>query len=183
MNNGIFKNRALDIKGKILKNKFVLIVIAVGLIFILLPTGGGSGGSPEPRATAEAPDFSLREQEQKIAEALSKIDGAGRVSVVLTLKTGGEQVLATDSSGSSKRTKGETGEDTAQASETTVIVSAGGQTENPVTVKYIYPEFKGALIVAEGAGDATVRLELVQAVAGLTGLKSDKITVLKMKKS
>ena len=182
MNNGNFKNRAADIKGKLLKNKFVLIVIAVGLIFILLPTGGGAGSVPEPRA-AEITDFSLKEQERKIAEALSKIDGAGSVSVVLTLKTGGEQVLATDSEGSSKYAKGENGENTVQERETTVIISAGSQTENPVTVKYIYPEFKGALVVAEGAGDANVRLELMQAVAGLTGLKSDKITVSKMKKS
>ena len=182
MNDINLKSRALDIKGKILKNKLVLIVIAVGIVFILLPTGGGSGGDTEPRA-AETADFSLQEQERKIADALSKIDGAGRVSLVLTLKTGVEQVLATDSSGSSKLTKGDAGENTVQTSETTVIVSSGSQTENPVTVKYIYPEFKGALVVSEGAGDANVRLELVKAVAGLTGLKSDKITVSKMKTS
>jgi stage III sporulation protein AG len=47
-------------------------------------------------------------------------------------------------------------------------------------VKYVYPEFQGALVVAEGADDATVRLAITKAVAGLTGLGSDRITITKM---
>ena len=45
----------------------------------------------------------------------------------------------------------------------------------------IYPEYRGALVVAQGADNAAIKLAITQAVAGLTGLSSDKITVVKMK--
>jgi membrane peptidoglycan carboxypeptidase len=44
-----------------------------------------------------------------------------------------------------------------------------------------WPRFTGALIVCEGAGNASVRLALTQAVASLTGLTADRITVVKGK--
>ena len=47
----------------------------------------------------------------------------------------------------------------------------------------MYPEYLGALIVAEGAGNAETKLKLTQAVAALTGLSTEKITVVKMKSS
>jgi stage III sporulation protein AG len=50
-------------------------------------------------------------------------------------------------------------------------------------VKTIYPVYQGALVVCEGADSATVRLEIIRAVAGLTGLSTDKIVVAKMNKS
>ena len=41
----------------------------------------------------------------------------------------------------------------------------------------LYPEYKGALIIAENAG-AAIKLEITNAVSALTGLTSDKITVV-----
>jgi len=105
------------------------------------------------------------------------IDGAGEVTVVLTLRSSGEQVFAQDIRSSGRTQRGDTGEDIFELNETTVVISAGSQQQIPVSLKYIYPEYLGALIVAQGAGDATVRLELMQAVAGLTGLGMDRITV------
>lgn len=43
------------------------------------------------------------------------------------------------------------------------------------------PDYRGAVIVCEGAQSADVRLSLVRAVCSLTGLGSDRVTVLKMK--
>jgi stage III sporulation protein AG len=165
------------------KNVFVTVVLLVGLVLILLPTGGGT-----PEKNAEPPsgppdaEFSLAAMERRIASALSQIQGAGKVTVVLTLKCGVEQVLAKDTEESSeKRGGGDATEHSAERRLTTVVVSGGGG-EAPVTLKYIYPEYLGALVVAEGADDAAVKLQLVRAVAGLTGLGADKIVVSKMNK-
>ena len=49
-------------------------------------------------------------------------------------------------------------------------------------MKTKYPVYKGAVVVCEGADHASVKLNIVQAVSSLTGLGSDKITVLKMKR-
>ena len=43
------------------------------------------------------------------------------------------------------------------------------------------PTYLGAVIVCQGADSASVRLAIVSAVCSVTGLSTDKITVLKMK--
>ena len=40
-------------------------------------------------------------------------------------------------------------------------------------------DYAGAVVVCEGADSAAVRLELTQAVSALTGLPSDRITIVK----
>lgn len=42
-----------------------------------------------------------------------------------------------------------------------------------------YPRFVGALIVCEGGDRADVQLNVTQAVSALTGLSSDRITVVR----
>ncbi len=166
------------------KNKFVMIVLLIGLVFILLPSGSCSNKTEVVAEDTPAVSFSLSEQEERIAAALSKIEGAGKVTVVLTLKSGAEQIVATDESSSgSTRGEGESAENSMETKSTTVIVSAGSSNEEPVTLKTIYPEYLGALVVCQGADSPTVALQLVKAVAGLTGLGTDKIVVSKMNDS
>jgi stage III sporulation protein AG len=166
------------------KNKFVMVVLLIGLVLILLPTGVNAVKKDAPPAAQDDPVFSLSEQEARIAAALSKIEGAGKVTVVLTLKCGTEQVLAEDESVSTSQSgKGDTTESDLERTTETVIISGGSSQENPVTLKYIYPEYLGALVVCEGADNAAVKYQLVKAVSGLTGLGADKIVVTKMNKS
>jgi stage III sporulation protein AG len=167
------------------KNKYVMVVLLVGLVLILLPMGSQTrkedAGTVSRQTTAE---FSLSDTENHIAEALSKIQGAGKVTVVLTLRCGTEQVLARDENVSNTtKGAGDSAETSSERSVTTVIVSAGSGAENPIMLKYIYPEYLGALVVAEGADDAAVKLQLVRAVSGLTGLGADRIVVTKMNKA
>ena len=169
----------------LLKNKYALIVVLAGILLLVIPTGnpGGAGESAASAPGAEIPEFSLGEQERRISEALSRIEGAGEVTVILTLKSSAEQILASDSRSASREPGGGTGESSAENSESAVILSVGSQHQSAVPVKVIYPEYLGALVVAKGADNAAVRLELLRAVAGLTGLGTDKITVTKMKNS
>lgn len=167
------------IAEKLKKYKFVLLVLLLGVVLILLPTGKDAKTEQPQAGGPEGAAFSLAEEEARIAEALSKIDGAGKVKVVLTLKTGVEQVLAYDTEEKEKRDPvGEDAELSKNAS--AVIISQGSSVQKPVTLKYIYPEYQGALVVSQGAGNAEVRLQLNRAVSALTGLGSDKITITKM---
>jgi len=152
------------------KNKYVLIVLLAGLLIILWPSSRGSTPEPLPAGEqAESPlSFSLSEKEERIAHALSHIAGAGDVIVVLSLRTSLEQEVAVDEDSAGRRE--------------TVTISTGTGTQSEVTLRYRYPEFRGALIVSEGADDATVRLQITQAVAALTGLGTDRITVTRMQR-
>ena len=153
--------------------KFVLLVFALGLVLLLLPDGGGE--KPAPAAGMETGTaFDLEETEAELAEALSRIEGAGEVSVVLTLRSGSRQILAQD-------TQTDQRESSIQTSQTTVVISQGSGVEQPVMLQEIYPTFQGALIICEGGDQPSVQLKLTEAVSALTGLTSDKISICKGK--
>ncbi|MDR0838400.1 MAG: hypothetical protein LBN99_02010 [Oscillospiraceae bacterium] len=156
---------------------FAVIVVVFGIMLLLLPGGDKTkNDAPDAPAPPEPTAFPLADTENRIAAALSEIDGAGRVTVVLTLRSDGETYIATNKKYSAK------GENSAtEQSEDAVIVGSGGSNQSPVVVKRGYPEYQGALVVAEGAGDPEVRLALMGAVASLTGLGADRVTVTKMK--
>ena len=56
--------------------------------------------------------------------------------------------------------------------------SSGNQ--EPVTQSIISPQIEGAIITAEGADNAEVKTNIVQAVEAATGLATHKIQVFKM---
>lgn len=164
---------------KLKSNKYLIALLLLGLVLLLLPTRS-SGDAKKETAAESAPEFDLGGEESRIEEALARTDGAGRVRLVLTLKSSAERVIAEDTETTVP------GEGSSRGSESTVSavkVSTGGSGQETVTLKYLYPEYAGALVVAEGAGSAEVRLRLTRAVASLTGLSAEKITVVKMKVS
>ena len=55
----------------------------------------------------------------------------------------------------------------------------GGSAEEPVVTRTVYPTYRGALVVCQGGDQADVKLAVTEAVAALTGLSADRITVAK----
>ena len=144
---------------------WILLVLGVGLL-LLLPRNGGDSRRTQ---TEESLGFSLETEERRIEEALSRIEGAGRVTVVLTLEASEEREYArnTDSDRQDPAVGG-------RSEERSEIARVG---DGALTVKIAYPRYRGALIVTEGSG-STLRLAITQAVAALTGLGTDRITVV-----
>lgn len=167
--------------GKGLKKyKYAVLVLLLGVALLLLP-GRKATQTQETAATqstAQDDDAYAAMMEQRLTDMLSKIDGAGRVEVMLTLRTGSRTRFQTDT-----QTSEDTGAEETRRSEErkTVILSEGSAYDKAAVSAVDYPLFQGALIVSEGADTASVRLALTQAVAALTGLSSDQITVVKMK--
>ena len=137
----------------------------VGLVLLVWPAGKEN----QAETAAETPQtFDLAATEARLSEALSQIRGAGEVTVVLTLAGGPRQVLAQDVDQAAER---------GQERRETVVVSRGSGGQEAVAVQEVSPEYQGALLVCPGGGDPTVRLQLTQAVAALTGLGADKISI------
>ena len=57
----------------------------------------------------------------------------------------------------------------------------GSGQQDVVITQQRYPLYQGAVVVCQGAGKASVRLAVTEAIAALTGLTSDKISVVKWK--
>lgn len=150
------------------KYKYVLLILAAGLVLLLWPAGEAAPSGP-PDSTAQ--DFDLSALEEKLSQALSQVEGAGKVTVTLTAKSGMEQVPLTDRS-TSVTERGNSVE------EKTVVINTGSGQEAVVRVQR-GPTFQGAVVVSQGGDQAEVRLLLTQAVAALTGLGADRITVCK----
>lgn len=155
---GVEKLRALG------KYKLALLVLALGVVLLAWP----DGKTQAARTPAEPPasSFDPGEVERKLEQVLGKIDGAGEVSVALTVSGGVQQCYAVD-----ETRQGE------EAQTRTVIVSTGSGTQEAVHVGERWPDFQGAVVVCQGGGDPEVRLLVTQAVCALTGLGSDRVTV------
>lgn len=159
------------------KYKYVLLVALVGVLLLLWP---GQSPAAELTETSAAPErsgedlFQLRTLEQRLETALSQVEGAGEVSVVLTLKETPRQVVAQD--GAATEGGGET-----RREATTVLASGGSGVQEPVKLQELAPAYQGALVVAQGGGDPQVKLALTQAVSALTGLGADQISICKGK--
>ena len=152
-------------KGALKRYSYVLLIAAVGIALLLLPTGGRD--SPETPAREEGASFDLDAFEEKLERTLSQIEGAGTARVVLTLDGGSRQVLARN-----QERDGNGGD-----SNTVVTVGKGSATQEVVPLQTVAPEFRGALVVCPGGGNASVRLKLIEAVSAVTGLGSDRISV------
>ena len=151
--------------------KYVLIVIAAGIILLLWPTGERKQSTGTDCSANVRETFDLDALEEKLSRTLSMVEGAGEVTVTLTVKSGMEQVLASD------RTTSVSDRGSSVEEETVMINTGGGQ--NTVLLTQKYPTFQGALVVCEGGDSAEIRLLLTQAVSALTGLGADRITVCK----
>ena len=63
----------------------------------------------------------------------------------------------------------------------TVLLNGSDRSQTGLVQQVNPPTYLGAVIVCQGADSASVRLAIVSAVGSVTGLSTDKITVLKMK--
>ena len=161
----------------LLRYKYVLLVAAAGVALLLWPESPSAslGGSAQESAQTAGAEEALREMESAMEDILEKIQGVGQVDVMLTLQSGGELVLAEDSS---LRYSGSTqSPDDYDRSSQTVTVS-GDSGQDVVVTQEICPQYRGALVVCEGGGSDGVRLQVVEAVSALTGLGADRIAVV-----
>lgn len=156
------------------KYKYIFLVICVGILLLVLPDGTKETEVQQSAKIGIEEDFSVEALEQKLEETLGEIDGAGKVSVMLTVQSGTKRVLAQD--GRMEQSEGETQRETE-----TVVVSSGSGKQETVLIQQIYPQFQGALVVSSGGADPAVRLRLTEAISALTGLGADKISICKGK--
>ena len=152
------------------KYKDVLLILAVGIILKSLPEGQRRPVQQETPAVQT--DSANRTEE--LEDILGQIAGVGKVRILLTEAAGAETVYQTDEARS-------TASDSDRLRVETVIVSNASREEQGLVRSITPPVYLGAIIVCQGGDSPTVRLSIVEAVSNVTGISSDRITVLKMK--
>ncbi|MGN1181040.1 MAG: stage III sporulation protein AG [Suilimivivens sp.] len=124
--------------------------------------------------------------ESTLEELLSTMEGAGRVKVMITLKSSGESVVEkdavsskvssteVDSSGGSRNSA-----DVSMTEETVYADNSNGAS-SPFVKQIIYPQIEGVVVSAEGGGNASVNKNITEAIQALFGVDVHKIKVIKM---
>lgn len=153
------------------KYRYALIVLLAGLVLLWLPSKNAPTAQPQLTTTEPAENNS---KQDALAEILQNIQGAGRVKVLLSTASGEETIYQTNSDITTADDNGTTRIDT-------VTVTDSQRNENGLVRQINPPVYLGAVVVCDGADNATVRLAITQAVSKITGLGADAICVLKMK--
>lgn len=152
------------------KYKYVLLILLLGIFLMALPQKQKNDRQPEQSA-AVPEDQSADSMEKRLEAILSQVDGAGGVRVLLTEAAGEEIIYQTDLAPGMDGT----------SRVDTVIISGSSRAEGGLVRQINPPTYLGAIILCQGAKSAAVRLAITEAVANATGLRYDRITILKLK--
>lgn len=149
------------IMGWVKKYRFVVLILLVGIGLMVIPFGGTEVKETTPETRIIDTDIT-----QELCDILRQIDGAGEVSVMLSIHSSTTTIYQTDDSDNRQDT---------------VIITDDNRVQTGLVQQVIYPKYRGAIIVCQGADNAQVRLNIMEAVSRITGLGMDKISVIKMK--
>lgn len=148
---------------KKIKPEHLMIAAAVIIVLILF---GSSFVKTQTEKDYDVNDY-VDMLETKLSDRLSELDGAGKVKVIISVKSGMRSEIATE------KQVGGIGDRT---TETPVLISG-----KPLILGEIYPEICGVIIMAKGAENVKVRLSLITAAQTFLDVSSDKIQVLPMR--
>ena len=162
-------------KIKNLKHKPMLLAVFVGVVVcvfyfsFLTPTKSDTNSDNSTQQTSSAEEY-VDMLENKLANVLANISGVKSCDVIITLESGFDYVYATDTE---TKTTISGSNETSITTETVILVS-----NEPIVVKEIYPTIKGVVVVASGAEDITVKLNILSAVETVLEVDSNNITIL-----
>jgi len=128
-----------------------------------------------------------KSMQEDLKNTLEKMDGVGKVEVMISFESGEESVPAvniTDSTNNTeeKDTEGGTRNTTQKNNGSTVVVTNDGSKSQPLIVKTYNPKVSGVCVVAEGAENKITELRISKAITDLFGISEDKVNVYPMKK-
>ena len=152
------------------KYKYVYIVMLAGVLLMMLPETKGKE-EPVQQTNVQKEETTIQAQLENI---LSQIDGAGQVSVMLSISQGERIIYQTDSTYSQS-------DNSTDSQSQTILITDSQRNETGLVHQTNPPIYQGAIVLADGADRPSVKLAIVDAVSAVTGLGSDKITVLKLK--
>ena len=182
LSNALKKLHGLNAKKKT-QYLAVLLVVAIilAIYFSSLDTGGAKTTDDKAEAGAPAETISSdTEIEDRLKRVLSKVDGVGDVDVIINYESTAERVPAfSEDRQVSKSDSQDTSSETTSEKSDIATVQGNGASE-ALIVKENQPEVRGVIVVAQGAEDISVRMNLLNAVTTLLNVSADKVEILKM---
>lgn len=158
-------------------------IALIVIVLYLLASGLESSMKDKAQASSGVQVTSVAEAdiEQRLKEVLSCIRGAGKVEVMITYDTSREIVPAmttsVNSTGSETSDGGKSSSSQQSTESTQPATVSGSDGNSPIVLKEIEPIVRGVIVVAEGAADVSVRMDLQRAVRAVLDIPLSRIEV------
>lgn len=167
-------------KGK--KDQWLILILGgILLLVIAMPVGTKTKEEEETAVETEAVSRLeetrqyVEEMETRLEQTLSQVEGAGKVTVMLTVSSSSEEVVEKDRETSSENTAGDTGNKRSSTKESAVYTGE----EEPYITQELVPEIQGVAVIAQGGANPVVVANITEAVEALFGVETHKIKVMK----
>lgn len=174
-------DKKIDWQAKIKQigpTRLVLLIIT-GILLLSLsygdffPAGTIKKDTTEANGTAEQENITEDQyrikMENRVKELLRRVEGVGKVEVMITLSASKEKVALKDNETGSNKTQ-----------EESVIVEDSDRNSSPYIIQEKEPVPEGILVVCEGGGDVQLAREIIGAIQVLFDVDVHKIKVMKM---
>ncbi len=179
-------------KKRNIENIIVFIIILIITVLIINVMWSSNDKKTENKSEdttkvlAQATSSSEKDDlETRLEDILASIDGVGKVKVLIKYSESSSVVPMyneTTSESTTKETDGDgANKDVKETESKREIVYTDENGKNtPITEKVTMPVIEGAIVTAQGAGNANVKTSIVSAVEAVTGLAVHKIQVFEM---
>lgn len=178
-------------KKKQLENIVVFIIILIVTVLIINSMWSGDETESKENTTdtskvlAQTSSSNQDDLEGKLEDILESINGVGKVKVLIKYSESSTIVAMyneTISESTTKENDGDGGSKDVKETENKkeIVYTDEDGTNKPITEKVVMPVIEGAIITAQGAGNANVKASIVSAVEAVTGLAVHKIQVFEM---
>ncbi|SKA76799.1 stage III sporulation protein AG [Clostridium sp. USBA 49] len=184
------------------KNKysnFLIVCLSLVLIGILFVTADNyfnntnttnintSNTTSKEISQEESKNDYEKKLENKLKSILEDMEGVGKTNIMITIEGSEEQVPAINITDSNSTTKekdnsGGTRETVQNNNGSTIVITNDGSKSQPLIVQTKKPKIIGVCVIAEGADDKIIQMQITQAVTKLYNLTPDKVSVYPMKK-
>lgn len=179
-------------KKRNIENIIVFIIILIITVLIINVMWSSNDKKAENKSEdttkvlAQATSSSEKDDlETRLEDILASIDGVGKVKVLIKYSESSSVVPMyneTTSESTTKETDGDgANKDVKETESKREIVYTDENGKNtPITEKVTMPVIEGAIVTAQGAGNANIKTSIVSAVEAVTGLAVHKIQVFEM---
>lgn len=154
------------------KYRYVVLILICGLVFMFMPDFHTS--KVDIATVNKSVESEVIPLSRELEEILSYVEGAGAVKVMVTTAQGESISYQTD-------TENNTSEKEQSEKSDTVLITGSDKAQSGLISRIDPPRYLGVIVLCQGANSPSVRLAIVDAVAKVTGLGTDCISVLKMK--
>lgn len=165
------------------KAKIILIALlcAIMIIIYFIPEKSNKGESSNINNNT----VNTITKEKQLETVLSNIKGAGKVSVMITYESSSEVVCANTVQTETNTITEKSENGGIKESETIVenkspVTIGSGSGENPLVIIEKEPKIKGVIVVAQGADNLTVKLNLQKAVETVLQVTPSQVDIFAM---